>query len=152
AAKKTSVRVMRGTTFLGPRAQGPASADPLAYSDGVCTVNAARVSQTTGRGRPASEHELDLHPDVVLVTDRAELAGRGPDHRGVVDDEAEGVAHELDAGLEDPGPLPVVEHAVRRDDSPARVRRRDEQRLQEAIVVQAVEPRLERAGVLAVLR
>src|SRR5881396_2417026 len=98
------------------------------------------------------EDVLDLKAHVVAVTDRAELAGGCGLDPGVVSDESEGIPHIRRARLEHEGALPVVEHAVRRDDPAAVVRGGDEEGVQEAVVVEVEEAGLEAAGAPRVLR
>src|SRR5213076_1383204 len=98
------------------------------------------------------EDVLDLKAHVVAVADRAELAGGCGLDPGVVSDESEGIPHIRRARLEHEGALPVVEHAVRRDDPAAVVRGGDEEGVQEAVVVAVEEAGLEAAGAPRVLR
>src|SRR5205809_6286046 len=98
------------------------------------------------------EDVFDLKAHVVAVADRAELAGgRGLDP-GVVSDESEGIPHIRRARLEHEGTLPVVEHAVRRDDAAAVVRGGDEEGVQAAVVVEVEEAGPEAAGPPRALR
>src|SRR5262249_55939288 len=128
--------------------RGPASIDPPAYSDGVRTVNAGRVPETTGSAPLTSEHVLHLEADVVAVADRPELAGGCALDARVVEDEPEGVADELHARLDDDRLRPGVEGRERGHLARAGVGRRDEQGLKEAIVGQAIEPWAKRTGML----
>src|SRR5439155_25942652 len=102
-------------------------------------------SRATVPGQPL-ENVLDLEAHVVAVADGTELAGgRGLDTR-VVSDESKGVAHIRHARLEHEGALPVVEHAVRRDDAASIVGRGYQERVQEAVVVEVEEAGIEAAG------
>src|SRR5262249_44460521 len=122
-------------------ARTPCAAPALPAAACSSRVPPERHSRPRPRGEAFGrlKYEFHLEADVVAVADRTELPGGGAFDAGVVEDEAEGVADELDARLEDDLALPVVEHAERRHDAAARVRRRDEERLQEAIVVQVKE-------------
>src|SRR5262245_34643215 len=81
-----------------PRWSGPPSA--------TCS----RSTPAETRSRLGLKDELDLCPEVVAVADRTELPGRCAHDGRIVEDQPEGVADELHAGLEHERPLPVVEH------------------------------------------
>src|SRR2546425_1528061 len=91
------------------------------------------------------EHVFHLKAHVVAVAKRADLPRRGGLDARVVEAYPEGVPDECDAGLEDEGTLPVIEHRVDRHDAPSRVGREDGERLQELVVVDVEEAGLEAA-------
>src|SRR5579884_1159296 len=115
----------------------------FALSTAVRTRTRAGSARCHGRAARRAAHELDPH--VVTVAQRAELPrGSAVDGR-VVEDEAEGVAGELHARLHEDGTLPVVVDGELRRHAPPVVRGVDEQRVQELIVGQPEEARLEDA-------